>query len=352
MFRNNTVIIVGSGASKEVGLPTGEGLKKIIAKLLQFRVTNGIREGGDDSIFKAIGYLSGSGGNQKTVYSQYIQAAKRIVNGMPQAISIDNFLDSNQGDEKLITCGKLAIVQAILEAERTSHFYPEKIRFGDKINFANIEETWFTRFIQLLTEYCKVEEVSERLSHITFIVFNYDRCIEHYLYYALQNYYGIEKEQSINILSALKIYHPYGKVGDLPWVTSNNCIGFGGNPNFKQLLDISSQIKTFTESTDPNISEIEIIWKSISQANIILYLGFAYHPLNLDLLTPKVKNPEGKGSTISIGTAKGLSNDSINLIKRDLSNIANTVSNNVYLHNDLLCNQLFKEYWRRLSLAK
>jgi len=57
MFRNNTVIIVGSGASKEVGLPTGEGLKKIIAKLLQFRISNGMREGGDDSIYKAIGYL-------------------------------------------------------------------------------------------------------------------------------------------------------------------------------------------------------------------------------------------------------------------------------------------------------
>lgn len=115
----------------------------------------------------------------------------------------------------------------------------------------------------MLSENCRVDELEDRLSSVSLIVFNYDRCIEYYLYYQLQSYYGIPKEVAAVLLNKLKIYHPYGVVGYLPWQESldgdyfgKDKIDFGHEPTSDHLLDLASQIRTFTEGTDPTSSEI------------------------------------------------------------------------------------------------
>jgi len=111
---------------------------------------------------------------------------------MPQAISIDNFIDSHRDDERISQCGKLPVARCILEAESQSTLLVDQSNIYNKLDFGLVENTWFNAFFQFLTENCQKADIPARLQQISIISFNYDRCIEHYLHVALQNYYGME----------------------------------------------------------------------------------------------------------------------------------------------------------------
>jgi hypothetical protein len=114
----------------------------------------------------------------------------------------------------------LAIVRSILSAERNSLLYFEQIGPKSKMDFNKLTDTWYISFFQLLTENCTKEDLEERFKQVKLIVFNYDRCIEHFIYYALQNYYRLSNIEASELMEYLEIYHPYGVVGTLPWVKS------------------------------------------------------------------------------------------------------------------------------------
>src|SRR5690348_6534950 len=186
-------IIVGAGASKELGLPIGCELKQKIAKLLDIRFDFRDQKSGDHYICSALRLVA----HQYALpdINPFLQAAWMIRDAMPQAISIDNFIDSHQGNEEIELCGKLAIVRSILDTEKQSKMFVDYNSGKSSINYTNTEDCWLTPFVRLVTENCRVDELKARLDSITFVIFNYDRCIEHYLYYALQNYYKIRSEE-------------------------------------------------------------------------------------------------------------------------------------------------------------
>lgn len=138
-----------------------------------------------------------------------------IRDAMPQALSIDNYLDAHSSDEKIELCGKLAIVECILEAERQSRLF-FKLPEASGIDMSGLNETWYANFFQLLTENVRKEDVGKVFENVSFIVFNYDRCIEHFLVYATANYYRITIENAQQLVSKLTLLHPYGVVGRLP----------------------------------------------------------------------------------------------------------------------------------------
>jgi len=274
---------------------------------------------------------------------------------MPQAISIDNFIDAHGGNEKIEFCGKLAIARAILQAERKSLLYVDRQRYNDHPNYERLSTTWFNSFMQLLTENCTISEVEKRLSSIALIVFNYDRCVEQFLYHSLQTYYQIDDRRASELVNRIEIYHPYGVVGPLPWQTTNALgrVDFGAEPSGDLLLSLASQIRTFTEGMDTNSSEISMIHQKISQASILVFLGFAFHRLNLKLLTPNASSiPAGKPVKYEyFGTALGISDNDCELIRVDLMKMKGSKPSKANLRNDLDCKSLFKEYWRSLSLS-
>jgi hypothetical protein len=122
------------------------------------------------------------------------------------------------------------------------------------------------------------------LSTVTLIVFNYDRCIEQYLYLAFQTYYGMVAERAAGLVKKIHIYHPYGSVGSLPWYGGTQTSPFGHEPGAGELLKLAGGIKTFTEGTDPTSSDITAIRAKVLAADRLLFLGFAFHRLNLQLL--------------------------------------------------------------------
>lgn len=229
MFRSKTLFIVGAGASCEAGLPDGGALKGKIAGLLDIRYQHGLRQiSGDDQIVYALHqHVRGEDGSRGDI-NPYLQKARHIRDIVPTlAISIDNYLDAHQGDEHTEVCGKLGIVRAILNAEATSKL-KHREDHNRRFNLAGLSGTWYSRFFQMLTENVPKAAASRVFDNVSIITFNYDRCIERFLAQALADYYQLTLEQGESLVAQkLRIYHPYGQVGPLPWQDLSRGVEFG-----------------------------------------------------------------------------------------------------------------------------
>lgn len=348
MGSSKSVIIIGAGASHEAGLPVGAGLKNEISLILKPRETSGHYGAhvNDEIISYALSILSSHGNDINLLH----QACKHISDAMPQVISIDNFIDNHKGNESIEKCGKLAIVRSILKAEKSSKLFVNLNNIYNKPNYEQLESTWFNAFWQLMTENCQTGELESRFSSVSLIIFNYDRCIEHFLYYSLKNVYRLNDEQAAKIVSSIKIYHPYGVVGNLPWQNKQDAITFGGEPDHHLLVRLASKIKTFTEGTDPGSSEISEIRNSMLTAEIVLFLGFAFHKLNMQLITPDHSAGKGAKRTSYFATATGISDSDINEIKEEIKLLSKSGNVSINLRNDRKCYDIFHEYKRSLLL--
>jgi hypothetical protein len=345
------VLVVGAGASKEVGLPTGAELKKRIAEVLNLRREVFQQISGDSCIAEALHLYTRLADSRrpKQDMNSLLKAAKSIRDAMPQAISIDNFIDSHRTETNIAFCGKLAIARCILTAEQESKLFVPPPNICNKLDFSLVEAAWFNSFFQLLTENCEQEELPARLSKVAIICFNYDRCIEHYLYEGLQNYYGMQPHAASEMLAHLAIYHPYGTVGQLPWMNQPG-IKFGHSPEAAQLVELVKTLRTFTEGVDPAESDISSIRSALSTAERIAFLGFAFHKLNLQLLFSEEASSRVERICPIYATASGVSSSNIEKITEELSRFAHIRPDKIQLRGDLKCTDLFREYSRSLSI--
>lgn len=344
MFKRRTLFVVGAGASQEVGFPLGTQLAKSIGQQLLRRVDPETRQATlNDPIF----YDQLRRTYQKEL-NEYYAAAGRISQGISLANSIDDFLNIHSADERVKTVGKAAIVRSVLEAEKNSALFVDQSNIYNKLDFAKVEDTWFVKLMRVLGPDVPVEHVESLFNDVTFIVFNYDRCLEHFLTHALQALYGIAAEAAKTIVASVPIVHPYGTVGELDWVP------FGGDsyndPNYFQL---ASRIKTYTEQIEEG-GIVDTMHEMMQNAECIVFLGFAYGEQNMDLLKP-TKTIERKPV---FGTAYGLSKSDREAVSRRILRMmkqppAQTIytDNLVELGIDVKCARLFDEYARSLNVV-
>jgi len=350
MGNQKTLLVVGAGASAEANLPVGSELKSRIAKLLNIQGSFPEKlKSGDPLILDAIVEHVKSEGGYYNAIDLYLQAGRRICDAMPQVHSIDNFLHLHNGNKEIELCGKLGIVRSILGAERSSLLSQNRDKKSIKPDHVKLEYTWYNSFWKLLTTGYSKKDLPARFSCISLIVFNYDRCIEHYLYHSLQNVYGMTDSEAAELVNGIEIYHPYGVVGALPWQQKGESIIFGQQPEARHLLSIAKQIKTFTEGTDPSSSEIIKIRDSVFAANVIIYLGFAFHDLNMDLIRPYQTNIRAAGVK-HYATAYGISNSNIAHIEAEIRKLVNAGHKEVIIRNNLECAALIDDYSRSLFL--
>ena len=269
---------------------------------------------------------------------------------MPQAISIDNFIDCSQGIEHVEICGKLAIAKAILDAERHSKLYLSGSNYKESLDFSATELTWLNPFTRILTENCTKDRIAERLADLCIISFNYDRCAEWYFYNWLQSYYRFDQDTAAALVRGIDIYHPYGKVGELPKMGTDKAVQFGAEPDPSTLLSVARQIKTFTEGTDELSSEICALREAVATSEVVVFLGFAYHELNMSLLSSPMSMPINDSK--AFGTAFGLSDSDTELVQLDIQQAIRTAHKHITLRNDLKCHELFAEYSRSLRWPK
>ena len=156
-----------------------------------------------------------------------------------------------------------------------------------RLDLPSLGDTWIDAFSRILLEKARYDNLESIGANISILCFNYDRCIEHFIYYALKNNYPmLSNNEAAELVKNIKIYHPYGSVGTLPWINRNYSMEFGKEPNPEELLQLVKEIKTFSEGTDPDSSEILKIRKYMGMADKLVFLGFAFDKLNLELIYP------------------------------------------------------------------
>lgn len=348
LTKKSLVFVVGAGASKEAGLPMGTELKSKIARALDIRYEDGYRlSSGDRLIDSAIRHLVEKQGGRDI--NPYLHASRHIAAAMPQAASIDNFIDAHRGNELITVCGKLGIARCILAAEASSRFKVNNRDAFNNIEFKNLEDTWYNAFFQLIVQGARLEDIPARLAQISVITFNYDRCIETYLHAALRNYYGIDVPEATALLHSLTISHPYGDLGSLIWASSNSRLAFGAEVSAQQLIESAFRIKTFTEGTDENHSDIVAIRSTVKSAEKLIFIGFSFNSQNLALLYGSTPRDE-QSRTRVFGTAYGLSESDVQEIRLEIGALGSVAADSIRLSRDQTCSTLFREFGRTLML--
>lgn len=111
------------------------------------------------------------------------------------------------------------------------------------------------------------------------------------------------------------------------------------------LVSSAAGIKTFTEGIEDKAA-LRIIHARIQNAQTIVFLGFAYHDLNLSILaTGKPLSPK-----LVLGSAMGISGSDSAVIQQELHRkLQISAGSSITLLPGKTCSALFQEYLRTLS---
>lgn len=303
---NITTFVVGAGASREFGLFANKSLSETVIENMTIPSDRGswFR---DNPIGEHVRNLPNP--------HSLIDAAKRLQDGLISSPSIDDFLHNHGDDQALVQMGKLAIARCIVEAENHSLIGPGARPLAwvvddddgmnppvrDDLKAADVmralRKTWLGELFTLLTPGVSKSKVDTIFDGIRFICFNYDRCIETFLFYALQSHYGISAAQAGEIIAKLQIVHPYGMIGDLGFVSGTNSpVAYGQKLQHVNLIEMASTIRTYNEQIDGCCDQAEIT-RLIQEATNIVFLGFAFHKQNMALLRKPFASNHGSYGT-------------------------------------------------------
>lgn len=335
MLRTYTYV-VGAGASVEFGFPVGETLTAEIAKLLKFSFDNFSRfQTGDRVLASAFEGVPHPDGN---VYrSEYLlRISADISRNMGLAPSIDNYLEAQKDKEGIPEVGKMAIARAILQHERKCGLWVDW-RKGHEVDFSRLNDNWLTRLFRVLTAQRGLDSFSEALAQCRFVTFNYDRVIEHFFAKAIGSYFGLNANEVAEFISQhLNIVHVYGSLGNLG---DGTAVGFGDfETNYLNVQKAGARIKTFTEGIDDQ-EEIQTAKKWLQESNCLIFMGFAFLPLNLQALRPD----EPLQCERILGTAYGVSKDNLNISKAILNNMWTKRPPEAFDFRPVTCSELISD---------
>jgi len=353
LFQPNTLFVIGAGASYEVDMPIGRDLKIKIAELLDIRFGNVHQESGDFEIAEAIreyvAWKYGLSRVEDPYISQevkpYLEGARRIRKAMPLAQSIDDYIHSEKEDEIVELCGKLAIVRAILAKEAESLLFVDLAKADPPIEFNLIQKSWLIPFWQMLVANSGPNDISQALSRVAMIVFNYDRCVEHFLYHALRAYYSAPRIKAAEHVLKMNIIHPYGMAGRLPWMDGSEGYAFGANPQPQHLLMFSREIRTFTERKHDQYT-LQRLRHFTSVAQTVVFLGSAFHQQNLDLISPTSRDTVPRVFATAYGLSKNKQRDARSQIG-DMFKMRLSERDEIMIE-PLSCHEMLSDYGSRL----
>ena len=253
MITKPTVFILGAGASYGFGYPLGKNLKEIILKNFD-----------SDNSDNAIELFKGLGFSEEELISFRSQLR------LSAAPSIDSFLEPRGEDERYL--GKLAIAYALIPFEKTEPLF--------------YNSSWYITLLGKL----KFSFADFEKNRLSFITFNYDRSLEHFLMTALVNQFNKTEQEVAEKLKKIPIIHLYGKLGMLPWETvKSDEYSREYNPNvLPHLLRKSSKsLKIIYDKLTLDNEDFKQARKLLSAARKVYFLGFGYHSNNLERLRIK-----------------------------------------------------------------
>lgn len=263
MIQDETVFILGAGASIPFGFPSG--------KTLVDRIIKGSHD--DHSDF---GQLFPR--NLRLEFSKALD--------LSFAPSIDDFLEKQP---KFMEVGKAAICSQLIINEQ-----PDFITRKTKGNWYDL--IWGCMLAKK-TDYGK--------NKISFITFNYDRSLEFFFKRSLINYFDVSKKEASKLLENIPIIHVHGTLGEF---TEGQPNYRDYNPNLtKQIIQTSAKMIHLFHDSSPNAKDVKTKAKQLfNKAKSICLLGFGYHPVNIERIRVDefIYKASMFGSTYGMGEAE------------------------------------------------
>jgi NAD-dependent SIR2 family protein deacetylase len=281
------VFIVGAGASCEFGLPMGSTLTKQIKDKLQldgnnYRTSN-LKNPVVNAALDRLLNANFSGTARWKIKEDFAKQIYRYSDVHTIAPSIDNYLEANRGDKVVELMGKLGIAACLLEAEQSSPL--GKTRNGSmSVDLEGVKDTWLTKLALFLNEGINPSNAISYFNNVSFITFNYDRCIEHFFHTAVKSYFAnLGTDTVAEILARMDVHHVYGSLGEY-----DGTFGFRDpSPPYQalSLVGATANLRTFGES-EAEEERNKTIDKIMSQADTLVFLGFSFNSTNMKILTP------------------------------------------------------------------
>ena len=209
-----------------------------------------------------------------------------------KAASIDEFLGGTP-DTRYQEIGKKLIARALTECESESRLFKR-----------DNDDDWYSLLLRAIAP--SAEHVAQ--NNLTFVTFNYDRSLEHFLFTALQNRYDWAPEQVAEALSGINIIHVHGCLSRLSWQE-------GGINEFPYTPEVTADrirlaaqgIQIIHEASGSTPTFVKAA-NAISSAKYVFFLGFGYHRLNIERLG---FNKFKEGEKAVMGSSYGMTSHEI-----------------------------------------
>lgn len=288
MITEETVLIIGAGASMPYQFPSGERLL--------FNICRELGNSKNVNILELCGF-------EKSLIHDFNEAL--FLSGRS---SVDAFLEHRT---EFLEVGKHAIAQFLIPFEQPKVLFSQEE--GGMGEYGENRKWYRYLFGKMNTSFKDFGE-----NKISFITFNYDRSLEHFLFTALLNSYGKSKDEVAAKLNQLEIVHIHGHLGDLPWQDPNNGREYHNGISPSEVKAAGKNVKIIHESIsgDPGFAKAHEL---IKLARKIYFLGFGYHSTNLRRILPNFSEEKRIW-----GTAIGMSDLEKNDVRRDSQKVIRT----------------------------
>ena len=283
MIETPTCFILGAGASVDAGFLVGRDLRDMIYRDLlhhdhQIKTDSQHceRKRRSDSYQDSIHCMLRLAGHDNEVIRDF--GTRLRASGSP---SVDFFLMSSPSFMEL---GKAAIAAALMKLENE-----DELLYQDRHPHANLPDGhlyasrgWYSVLWELLYEGCESSPddlVSK--NDVSFITFNYERSLEHFLHVRLRNTY--ESCTAAHFAKLFPVVHVHGAIGAYPTVGSSGPHRQYA-PGFQRhsVSAYSEEMHIAPDKIPPEVCR-EIAARLGSAARLV-FLGFAYAAQNLDKL--------------------------------------------------------------------
>jgi hypothetical protein len=153
-------------------------------------------------------------------------------------------------------------------------------------------------------------------NRVKIINFNFDRSFEYRLFIMLRGFYG--EAEALQLSASVPILYVHGNLGGPHWLNERprESRAYAPMAIVEQKRELLGRVPIIHEEIDSGLLDQAHKW--LSAAQMICFLGFGYHPLNLERL--RMREPHD--ATIC-GTTLGLSGPEIVRIKNSLGNREN-----------------------------
>jgi len=245
------VFVIGAGASKVYGLPTGSELRDQIC------------DGDGQSIIK---HEPGLSGHRAEEYEKNLRSMRESFH-KSRIQSIDRFLELNNNFSEM---GKKSIASIIYHSEMDSN--------------THTKECWLSWIYNRMIE----NNGSEMKDWpIKFIIFNYDRIVEYMIAEMYSHTFFCPISESLKLLrQKIEIIHPYGVIPDHPALLETEQMHLNFGMGSTSLEDMARGIRVIGEERkDYDWGTVDNKIKSVvNSASTMVYLGFGFDRTNVSLL--------------------------------------------------------------------